>query len=221
MAENTGPMQGSGDITPRPDPTAMTSQALVREISALRQTLEAVIDGKVEVITTRLGGMDEAIRLVRDGADRLPTQMDTKVAQLRALHDERFNGVQLQFHERDTRVKDAAEASDAALKAALAAAKEQAGDQVKSLKESIDKSEAATTKQIDTQGTSINTATAGLDRQIGDLKERLTRIEAGVLGRTAAVVDQRASAGEIRGYVATAVGLVLVVLAILGYFATH
>lgn len=92
----------SSDSRPVPDPTALTTAALTREVQSLK-----------ELILTRLDAMDKALILLQTRADRVPSEVDIKVGQLQALHGEKFRSVDNQFI-----------ASSTALAAALQAAKE-------------------------------------------------------------------------------------------------
>lgn len=87
---------------PNPDPTLLTTQALFREIAALK-----------ELIFTRLDATDRALALFQENLTRVPTDTDKQVGYLKELHAERFASVEQQFL-----------ASAKALNAALEAAKE-------------------------------------------------------------------------------------------------
>lgn len=152
--------------TPVPDPTLLTTQQLERGIYALQRVIE-----------TRLDGMDKAIRLLQDTADKFPGRIDEKILSLAKVHEEKFRSIQVQFVERDTRGDQTARDSKVAVDAALQAAKEAVGEQNRSSSLAIAKSETATLKQIDQQGLLIVTATKAIDDKIDDIKERLTRIE--------------------------------------------
>jgi uncharacterized coiled-coil protein SlyX len=124
---------------PIPDPSSLTTEQLRREISALRDALE-----------TRLNAMDKATELLNENVTRVPTETDKQIAHLKELHDEKFSSIQTQFDERDVRTEQAAIATKIAVDAALSAQKESAAAQYAGLVAAINKSEAATTKQIDT-----------------------------------------------------------------------
>jgi hypothetical protein len=171
------------------DPTALTTQQLTREISALK-----------EVMFTRLDGMDRAIILFNENITRVPTDTDKQISHLRefilqmfSTQDERFEGIQTQFRERDIRVEQTAKASKEALDAALQAAKEAVGKQNDSFAQSIAKVEAAFTKQMDQLGILITNTVTAINDKIDDLKGRLALIEGVDRGKTTAVVTQQAS----------------------------
>ena len=181
---------GSGERRPIPDPTVLTTQQLLRELTALK-----------ELVFTRLDGMDEATRLIQAQQARVPTEVDRAVNNLRELlearnnsietnlrdvYDEKFHSIETQFKERDTRTEQTSKDSKVAVDAALQAAKEAVGEQNKSSALAIAKSEASTAKQIDQLQTLITTTSNNSDEKIADLKERLTRIEGMTGGSEAA-----------------------------------
>src|SRR5678816_2500369 len=111
-------MSGPGDSRPVPDPTLLTTQQLIREMSNLK-----------EVIFTRLDAMDRAMIVFTDQITRVPSDVDKQVGQLKELHQEKFAGVEKQFAERDIRTRQDAQAGKDNIAAALQAAKEQVGMQ--------------------------------------------------------------------------------------------
>ena len=193
----------NGGSRPVPDPTVLTTQALMREITGLREILETKAAGDRGIIEARLKGMDRAVELLQAIADRMPTDIQGRVEDLERLHEEKFRSIQVQFSERDTRAEQTSRDSKVAVDAALQAAKEAVGKQNEASDRSIQKSETATTKQIDQQGLRID-----------DLKERLTRIEGEGRGSEAAKVTQQTSnTGNI-----AIIGVVIAALGLLGGF---
>ena len=194
---NVNPMSGPGDSRPVPDPTLLTTQQLLREMSNLR-----------EVIFTRLDAMDKAMDLFRENITRVPTDVDKQVGHLKALHEEKFMGVQKQFEERDTRTDQTSRDSKVAIDAALQAAKEAVGQQTQASDRAIAKSETATSKQLDQLAVQIQTETKALDGKITDLKERLTLME----GRGSGVQASWAVAVAVIGMLMGVGGLILALL---------
>jgi hypothetical protein len=185
----------------------------IDDIEKSRETVRAMLDERLhthvtglehaatltrDVLQTRLDGMDKAIRLLQDTADKFPARIDEKIAALREVHDERFASIQKQFDERDVRTEQAAGAVKIAVDAALQAQKEAATETNKSSTAAITKSETATTKQIDQLGALIQQMSKAFDDKVGDVKDRLTRIE-GV----------GAGASALWGYVAGAIGVIV------------
>lgn len=175
-----------------------------------------------DVLQTRLDGMDKAIRLLQDTADRLPIRIDEKIASLSDVHEEKFRSIAVQFVERDVRTEQTSRDSKVAVDAALQAAKEAVAEQNRSSALAISKSEAGTVKQIDQQGLLIQTATSALDGKITDVKERLTRIEGvdqGALRVTTATVQEKQSSVGVMvaigvGLLAAAVGIAAIIVSI-------
>ena len=182
-----------------PDPTTLTTLQLTQRIEGLR-----------EIIETRLDGMDKAIRLLQDAADKFPARIDEKITSLREIHEEKFRSIQSQFTERDVRTEQTSRDSKVAVDAALQAAKEAVGEQNRSSALAIAKSETAVVKQIDQQGLLIQTNTSGLDGKINDLKERLTRIEGAGLG----AAGNRTAAQQLVGIVVAIIGVLLTIGAV-------
>ena len=195
---DTSPQRRVGDgesNIPIPDPSVLTTAALVRENTHLRELLEVkLVAGEQaaafhrEVIETRLGGMDKGVRLLQDTADKFPSWVDEKITALKDIHEQRFVAIadtasekflsiEKQFAERDVRTEQAAGAVKIAVDAALQAQKEAAGEQNRSNTLAQTKSETATTKQIDQLSVLIQNVTKAFDDKIGDVKDRLTRIE--------------------------------------------
>lgn len=171
LALPQAPQPAMTDNVPRPDPSILTTQQLVREIQALK-----------EVIFTRLQGMDEAILLRTERTDAIPGDIERRMSKLQELMEEKLDGVELQvdekfrsiqqqFEERDTRVAQTSVDSKLAIDAALQAAKEAVG-----------KSELGTKDVIQQQGDLLRTVTAALGANLDDLKQRTTAIESKTLG---------------------------------------
>jgi hypothetical protein len=180
-------------LLPNPDPTVLTTQQLQREILSVREILEA-----------RLNGMDKALTLLQASVDKSPT-----IAEINAKFTEKFESIQTQFKERDTRTEQTAKDSKVAVDAALQAAKEAVGEQNKSSALAIAKSETSTTKQIDGIVSLIASGTKAQDDKLGDVKDRLGAIE-----------NRRKGASDGWGYIVGAIGLLCVVIGtVLSIFA--
>jgi len=59
------------DMVPRPDPTRLTTDQLIREMGSLRSILEAKYDGKIDVLKTRMDGNDTALVAALQAAKEL------------------------------------------------------------------------------------------------------------------------------------------------------
>lgn len=184
-------MKSAVEFRPTPDPTVLTTEALHREISGLRQIMEArlecqdenlshvekQINGSKEIIETRLEGMDKAIQLLQAGADRYPSLVRAEVEHLQKLHEEKFGSIATQFQERDKRTEQLSLADKTAIAAALQAQKEAAGAQNESNAAATTKMESNFTELIK-QGRELSAAQKqNNDTQINDLKSRLDKGE--------------------------------------------
>jgi hypothetical protein len=194
--------QVTGDWVPRPDPTLLTTQQLLREMSSTRELFEVNLTAVQEKFTTRLDGMDIATRLLSETVNRTPTQIQVEISHVRELiqeklgslggqAEEKFNSIALQFAERDVRTNQAATASAQALAAALQAAKEAVFEQAQAAAKAAEKTELSFTKQIDQIQLQIKTIGDGFSDRIAELKERIDRGEGGQQGAATAHQDVR------------------------------
>jgi hypothetical protein len=213
--------RNGGILLPRPDPTVLTTQQLLREMSTSREIVEALITGIRETIETRLGGMDKAISLLQVVNDRLPEKINENVAQLRQLHEEKFRSIAVQFMERDTRTEQTSRDSKVAVDAALQAAKEAVGEQNKSNALAIAKSEATFTKQIDQIGALISTMQKGTDDKIDDIKSRLQTIESTKQGQVEAKKSSYDAGIYVIAVVGAIVGMIGIGIALIALFQKH
>lgn len=194
-----------------PDPTALTTQQLQREVSSLKELLE-----------TRIEALERATKVAHDDLVRVPTEVQKTVSALENLHNEKFlsvhtelasrtllylekfESIQTQFKERDARTEQTTKDGKTAVDAALQAAKEAVG-----------KSESTTVKQIDQLGVLINEKSRSLDDKITDAKERLTRIESIGIGVAKAETKQDTSNNFTLGVVGFVVGVIIAVIGFL------
>lgn len=169
---------------PVPDPTSLTTAALNREITALKELLES-----------RLDGYDKAITLLQSRADKSPSidvvdaitksnmvVVETKLCGMDGKYEQKFHNIETQFKERDVRTEERSKDSKEAIAAALQAAKEAVGEQNKSSALAIAKSEASTMKQIDSIGVQILQANQSLSEKIEDARGRLLTVEGKAVG---------------------------------------
>ena len=171
----------------RPDPSVLTSEAIEQTRLRLRDYLAA----QMEILATRLDGMDEATKVLHETVTRTPTDIDQAIRHLKELHAEKFDSVKEQFAGRDE-----------AVKAAFAAQEKQAQAQDAGNQKAIDKSEKNTLETI-----------KQTDGQIDDLKERVGKIENIKLGAG----ESRSNIYAFAGFVVAMV-LIVNVLAANGVF---
>jgi hypothetical protein len=185
--QDNGRRDSRGSPLPTPDPTKVTTENIEKSITALRELLEARVDGLVHL-------QDEKINQIKaelDGLDRLYQEYLAGV-------ERRFVMVEEQRREHKQDDKDS-------LGAALAAAKELSLEDRKASDKAIDKSDAATARAIEALKTTFDTTDANRLRDIGELKDRVGKIENLKNG----VVDARERSGAIVGYIGVAIGIIV------------
>jgi len=208
MAEYDDRNERDRNWRPIPDPTILTTLQLQREISALK-----------EIIFTRLDANDKAVELLHADVTRVPTDTDKAIAHLKELHNERFEGIEKQFSERDTRMTRELEHSQTALEAALLSAEKAVNKQNENFALSIAKSENATNKQMEQQATLIHTSNGALESKISDLKDRVTIIEGKTSGQMQAQVTHQTSNSFIIAVFVAAIAFVGFLITIFGKFS--
>jgi hypothetical protein len=146
------------------DPTALTTQQLLRENFWLRELLQEQIAG----LGARMEAGDKAVRLLQAFADRTPTTMDVEhqVKQLREVVMEKFSGVTDMFATNAT-----------ALTAALQAQEKQAIATNEYTAAANEKMERGFTKQLDMLGETRKADMSAIEDKISGIKERITIIE--------------------------------------------
>jgi hypothetical protein len=224
---------GVVDIRPIPDPTALTTEQLRREIAAVTEIFRAQLElantntvASRRIIETRLDAMDKATIEFTANLNRVPTSLDREIDKLNKLFAEKFmsvdiqvqaakEGVANQFKERDTRTEQLSLADKTAIVAALQAQKEAAGAQNISNAAAITKSEAGFTKEIDGIKLLLVSNKDALNAQIVDLIARLNRSEAAVSNTREVRTDSRLNIGSIVGLLGGVVGVIALVMTII------
>ena len=175
----------TGDIGRRSDPTELTDRAIAKAIAAQKD----YIDGQFEVRDQRLRGIDKATELRLSLIDDIGSNVDTKVAHLKELEEEKFTSIATQFKERDTRAERESRDNKVAVDAAFAAQKEAAAKQDEANAKAIDKSEKATAETIKTNQELSGTRIEGLTKDVDGLKLSVIRIESTRLGSREGIGD--------------------------------
>jgi Fe2+ transport system protein B len=182
------PRDGNGNHVP--GSRYLTTEELRRDVSALREILQA-----------RLDGMDRADEVLAETVNRTPTSIETAIAHLKELHDERFHSISqetdekfrsvaLQFKERDERSSQLAKTQDEALKAALQSAEKLNEAQGSANKEANAKTEATFGQQI-----------KGVEDKIEVINRRLDTGQGAQEGTISQRSEQRLNVGAIMAVV--------------------
>lgn len=227
---------GSGNSTPKPDPTVLTTEALLREINTLRTLIDQRINATESLFETKIVAGREGGLALRDYFTQEVAGLRnfhlTDIAGLRSvfhseiealkqdiqamghLRDEKLVTVQTQFDliERQ-RVENKAD-TKAAVDAALAAAKEAVKEQTTASDRAITKSETATSEQLKQMNVTFTTSIQGIMQPIADLKDRVTALESIRLGSNERRVEFQESRGDTRGNIGMYVAIGTLFLAI-------
>jgi hypothetical protein len=189
------------DQTQKTDPSFLTTQQLLRELSSLR-----------EIFETRLSAMDRAAEVLSETVNRTPTAIQTAVSNLREVYDERFKSVAQQFAERDVRTEQAATASASALAAALQAAKEAVFEQAQAAAKAADKTETSTSKQIDLLLAQIKGQGETFNDRLAELKERIDRGEGSDAGVSSSQSNRRIDTSTAIAFAVLVLGVISLIL---------
>jgi len=146
----------SGTTIPVPDPTLLTTVQLNREVAALK-----------EYFLTKLDGLEKTLGFNSDRIDRLPDEVDKRIAHVKEVHDGRFRRVEIQFEERELRAREAAQDNRDRIKAALDAAREMVALQTESASMAVAKSETAVAKQMDALSVQMHNSSKSINELWG------------------------------------------------------
>lgn len=194
MPEDTDDPKG---WRPVPDPTVLTTEALLREINNLRLLL-----------SSRMDAMDQATALRLDATTHLQSDGRRRVEHLHELITEKFAGVQTQFTERDVRTESEKRAAKEALDAALLAAKELVGV-----------TNENTTKQVGEVKSLITTQNSATEQRITELKERIDRGQSGFEGAATQRTETRGGNQLVIAGAAAFIGFLGLIVAGVALFA--
>lgn len=191
-------------------------------VNALEALLVQRITGLEQIMSMLDGVLKNGPKERDDLRERLQTDIKVAVDNLQHLHEERFNAIQQQFTERDTRGEQDKKSSKEALDAALLAQKESVSQQNDANTTAATKTETNFTKQIDLVGTQITALDKSLTDRISELKERIDRGEGQDRGQDralgvpfdASVLRQAEAASRLAGQRAV-ISQVVAVIAVL------
>ena len=166
--------------TSKTDPSALTTEQLIRAIDGLREILEAAIKAETDLTHSRFKGVENAIAATREFAQIKFEALETQNQMIEKQRIEQKQDVK------------------AAVDAALAAQKEAVKEQTLASERSIAKSEAATAKQMEQMSQTFGTSVGSVAQQVGDAKDRIQRLET-QLASTIATMGGTAK-GKAEGY---------------------
>jgi hypothetical protein len=202
----------------------LRAETILRDLDVrLQADIADTVNSMEALLSQRIAGLEQIMKMLDgilknapqerdDLRERLQNDIKVAVDNLQHLHEERFNAIQQQFTERDTRGDQEKKASKEALDAALLAQKESVSQQNDANTTAATKTESNFTKQIDLVGTQITALDKSLTDRITELKERVDRGEGSNAGAAGTRSDQRLNIGTLIGIVATLIALVSLVL---------
>jgi hypothetical protein len=150
-----------GGSTPKTDPSALTTDALAREMSTVEDKLKAAKE-----------------------------LFDEKVAKERELREKDVEAVNRELTLLDKQRTESKKSDADALAAALSAAKEAVQQNNLNFEKAITKTENATNDLIKSLGEQFNTVVTGLNNTIADWKDRVTKAEQTLASHVAAQTGQ-------------------------------
>ncbi len=203
-----------------PDPSTATTQQINRakdefkaEVSAALKAMTSIFDAKLASLDIRLDSMDKAATVLSENVNRVPTLLDREIARVldllkrgEELTNEKFASVSQQFKERDVRSDQDKFANSTAINAALSALKEMIGLQNNANSAAIAKSEASTTKELESLNRIISSSKEALTSDIRNIASRLDRGEAADTGLRMAKSDDHATLGSTMAVVVGVIG---------------
>jgi hypothetical protein len=183
--------EGRGS-TPKPDPTVLTTEALLREISALRTLIDQRISATESLFETK-------ILLGREGGAGLKELLTSKIDDLEKMLGERYA----------TQTK--------ALDAAFVAQQTAVATQFEASEKAIEKANAATEKRFDSMSELLSQQSLSLDRRITEIKTIVDKGFTGVETRQVGIGEKRE---DSRANVAIMISVGVGVLSIIAMFVT-
>jgi hypothetical protein len=208
-------MDPNGGSRPIPDPTLLTTEQLLREISNLRENFNI-----------RLDAMDKAVVLSTQNLSTLSLEIEKKIAHLAELTEAhrqsivnemkgRLHAIDSRFSERDVRAAQMSEANRMAIDTALQSVRDINQSQIRCTSEAAQKTELSTTKQIDQMGALIQASVGAIQAQMGDVKDRITKIESMKLGAHEVTTNQQSNVLSITAIIGTITAIALVIVDLL------
>lgn len=164
--KNLDPKPNSSNGHSERERSFLTTQQLIHEVTALK-----------ELIFASLEGANKEVTLLHERLSQFPHEIDKAVLHLKEVNDGKFDGIQVQFKERDLRIEQAFKDTKSAVNDALLSAKEAVAEQNRTNLLSSQKTEASTTKLIDQLQINMTVGNKAIDDKITDVKDRLVLIE--------------------------------------------
>jgi len=197
---------------PVPDPTVLTTDQLRREISALREVIEARLDGEAQATLLRLDTINGFPEMIKEQIGHLESLLMARIVAAIENTDLKITTVDRVSNERFAAIEGTFQGNALALAAALAAQKEAAAETNKANALAIGKSEAGTKEAQLALQQLTNTGLDSLSVRFSDLKSRIDKGEGKEVG-----VDH--SANRAFAYIGAVGGVLAIILSLAALFA--
>ena len=169
-------------------PTALATELVRREIASLQQLLEAEIRGASELnkekilsaidkLQTRLDGMDKAITLLQMRADKVPSDTDIAVTNLKLWVTAKLDDITNRLITASETALQKEAVNKSAINDALVAVKQQGDKQNEFTAATATKTENNFSKQFEAVQGIVVLNKGNSDRQINDITERIAKLE--------------------------------------------
>ena len=205
----------TGGSRPVPDPTLLTTEALMREVASLEKLLELRIHSEAEARKVDIAA--EIIARLAQGEtmqSHIDLQMDIRKEKFEAIA-QRFDAVEQRFRQNERQRVEQKDDVKAAVDAALSAQKEAVKEQTAASGLSIAKSENATNEQIKQLNATFTIAINGVQSTIDDAKERIGKTENQLAAIQGAGKGKEQSWGVLVGAIGGISGIIGIIIAII------
>jgi hypothetical protein len=210
---------------PIPDPSEITSREIAKAKAELREEFGQRLSAAIDEGSARRDGLGDRIVGVRDALGAVQADAGQRIANLQTLADDRLQGLTQLTNERIEGLKIAFRedktAAATAVAAAFAAQEKLAIAQNLSNTAAIAKSEASTTKELESLDGKIASLKESIAADIRNLEGRLNRGEGGSLGARQQAADTHTSLATVFGFIGAVAGIVAVLVVTINLFAAH
>jgi DNA anti-recombination protein RmuC len=208
---------------PVPDPTRLSTEALTRGLKNERDYADGQVavvraelrtervhcEGQFAVAMQRFDDIDKATSLLSETVNRVPTDLQKAVKDLKELMDERDRRVDERFDAVKTLRVSEATLNQTALQAALASAEKATAVASASLDRTIQKNEQLAAQSTDALGARVTQLTD----QIIRVQQQIGEIGAAKVAAVEQKTETRGGTASMQGYVGMAVAILAVVIA--------
>ena len=211
--QNVRPQQ----VIPNPDPSSATQSSITDVKDQLRREAESML----ALINARLTGIETAATKFEANLQRVPTDTQKEVGNLKELIGANLQALRDQFDQSDKRYTLVSSDSKQAVADALAAQQKSTSDAFDAQQKLVDKQDIFTKNAIDALGVLLSQTASSQGQQLNDLKDRVGRTETAVQGSITASAAKNTTAGQITAYIVAAVAVLSLVLTTLFSVLSH